>query len=105
MAAGLTVWNFYFRPYQMKQELVASGPEYKPAGRLVQDYIASLQGWIHIEYHSPYSTKLLKLTVMFSSDLEATRHGRQYRFGRHPGRRNCNIVRAALDDCMLYLLT
>ena len=77
MAAGLTVWNFYFRLYpgavkkaqvlDFLQALVRHLrlpllvvwdrlPGHR--SRLVQDYIASLQGWIHQEYLPPYAPEL-----------------------------------------------
>ena len=70
--AGLTVWNFYFRIYAgtIKKEQVVDflkalvrhldtavtdrvGSPARPSARLVQDYIASLQGWICTAYLLP----------------------------------------------------
>jgi transposase len=77
VAAGLTVWNFYFRLYpgSVKKEQVLEFlqalvrhlrlpllvvwdrlPAHR--SRLVQDYIASLKGWIHIEYLPAYAPEL-----------------------------------------------
>jgi len=77
VAAGLTVWNFYFRLYAgaVKKEQVLEFlqalirhlrlpllvvwdrlPAHR--SRLVQDYIASLKGWIHIEYLPAYAPEL-----------------------------------------------
>ncbi len=77
MAAGLTVWNFYFRLYagavkkaQVRDFLQALVRHLHlplllvwdrlpaPRSRLVQDYIASLHGWIHQEYLPPYAPEL-----------------------------------------------
>jgi len=77
VAAGLTVWNFYFRLYpgsikkaqvrDFLQTLVRHLPgpllllwDRLPGhrSRLVQDYIASLQGWIHQEYLPSYAPEL-----------------------------------------------
>ena len=77
MAAGLTLWNFYFRLYpgsikkaqvlDFLQALVRHlrGPlllvwDRLPGhrSRLVQDYIAGLQGWIHQEYLPAYAPEL-----------------------------------------------
>lgn len=77
MAAGLTLWNFYFRLYpgsikkaqvlDFLQALVRHLrlplllvwdrlPGHR--SRLVQDYIAGLQGWIQQEYLPPYAPEL-----------------------------------------------
>jgi len=75
--AGLTLLNFYFRLYpgavksqQVMDFLAAlrrhiSGPllvvwDSLPAhrSRLVRDYLASLDGWIHVEYLPPYAPEL-----------------------------------------------
>ena len=75
--AGLTLLNFYFRLYpgavksqQVVDFLAAlrrhiSGPllvvwDSLPAhrSRLVRDYLASLDGWIHVEYLPPYAPEL-----------------------------------------------
>ena len=77
VAAGLTWWNFYFRIYAgtIKKEQVVDFlkalvrhldqpllivwdrlPGHR--SRLVQDYIASLQGWISISYLPPYAPEL-----------------------------------------------
>jgi transposase len=77
VAAGLTVWNFYFRLYAgaVKKEQVIEFlqalvrhlrlpllvvwdrlPAHR--SRFVQDYIASLKGWIHIEYLPAYAPEL-----------------------------------------------
>jgi transposase len=77
VAAGLTVWNFYFRIYAgtVKKEQVLDFlqalvrhlrlpllvvwdrlPAHR--SRLVQDYIASLQGWIATAYLPPYAPEL-----------------------------------------------
>lgn len=77
MAAGLTLWNFYFRLYagsvkkaQVVDFLQALVRHLRrplllvwdrlPAHRshLVQDYIASLEGWIHTAYLPPYAPEL-----------------------------------------------
>lgn len=77
VAAGLTWWNFYFRIYAgaVKKEQVQDflqalvrhldGPllvvwDRLPAhrSRLVQDYIASLQGWIITAYLPAYAPEL-----------------------------------------------
>ena len=77
VAAGLTVWNFYFRLYpgSMKKAQVRDflqtlvrhlpGPllllwDRLPGhrSRLSTDYIASLQGWIHQEYLPSYAQKM-----------------------------------------------
>jgi len=77
VAAGLTLWNFYFRLYpgSIKQAQVLDflqalvrhlrGPlllvwDRLPGhrSRLVQDYIAGLQGWIHQEYLPAYAPEL-----------------------------------------------
>ncbi len=77
MAAGLTLWNFYFRLYpgsikkaqvlDFLQTLVRHlrGPlllvwDRLPGhrSRLVQDYIAGLQGWIHQEHLPAYAPEL-----------------------------------------------
>jgi transposase len=77
VAAGLTLWNFYFRIYAgtIKKEQVVDFlkalvrhldqpllivwdrlPGHR--SRLVQDYIASLQGWISTAYLPPYAPEL-----------------------------------------------
>src|SRR5437870_7012991 len=77
VAAGLTVWNFYFRIYAgaIKKEQVVDFlaalvrhlgqpllivwdrlPGHR--SRLVQDYIAGLQGWISTAYLPPYAPEL-----------------------------------------------
>jgi transposase len=77
VAAGLTLWNFYFRIYagSIKKEQVVDFlkallrhldqpllivwdrlPGHR--SRLVQDYIASLQGWISTAYLPPYAPEL-----------------------------------------------
>ena len=77
VAAGLTLWNFYFRIYAgaIKKEQVVDFlaalvrhlrlpllivwdrlPAHR--SRLVQDYIASLQGWISTAYLPPYAPEL-----------------------------------------------
>ena len=77
MAAGLTLWNFYFRLYpgSIKQAQVLDFLQALvrhlrlplllvwdrlPAHRshLVQDYIARLEGWIHTAYLPPYAPEL-----------------------------------------------
>ena len=77
VAAGLTLWNFYFRLYpgsvkkaQVVDFLQALVRHLRlpllvvwdrlPAhrSRLVQDYITSLKGWIHTEYLPPYAPEL-----------------------------------------------
>jgi transposase len=77
VAAGLTLWNFYFRLYtgsvkkaQVVDFLQALVRHLRlpllvvwdrlPAHRshLVQDYIASLEGWIHSAYLPPYAPEL-----------------------------------------------
>jgi transposase len=77
VAAGLTLWNFYFRLYagsvkkaQVVDFLQALVRHLRlpllvvwdrlPAHRshLVQDYIASLEGWIHTAYLPPYAPEL-----------------------------------------------
>jgi transposase len=77
VAAGLTLRKFYFRLYPgaVKKEQVLDflkalvrhlpGPlllvwDRLPAhrSRLVQDYIASLDGWIHQEFLPPYAPEL-----------------------------------------------
>ncbi len=77
MAAGLTVWNFYFRLYpgsikkaQVRDFLQAlvrhlPGPLLllwdrlsAHRSRLVQDYIASLGGWIEQAYLPSYAPEL-----------------------------------------------
>ena len=77
VAAGLTVWNFYFRIYAgaIKKEQVVDFlaalvrhlgqpllivwdrlPGHR--SRLVQEYIAGLQGWISTAYLPPYAPEL-----------------------------------------------
>jgi transposase len=77
VAAGLTLWNFYFRIYagaikkaqvvdflkalmrHLDQPLLIVWdrlPGHR--SRLVQDYIASLQGWISTAYLPPYAPEL-----------------------------------------------
>jgi transposase len=77
VAAGLTLWNFYFRLYpgSIKQAQVLDFLQALvrhlrlplllvwdrlPAHRshLVQDYIARLEGWIHTAYLPPYAPEL-----------------------------------------------
>jgi transposase len=77
VAAGLTLWNFYFRLYadsvkkaQVVDFLQALVRHLRlpllvvwdrlPAHRshLVQDYIATLEGWIHTAYLPPYAPEL-----------------------------------------------
>ena len=77
VAAGLTAWNFYFRLYpgaikspQVVDFLNALVRAIRrpmilvwdrlPAhrSRMVQDHIASLQGWIHQEYLPAYAPEL-----------------------------------------------
>ena len=77
VAAGLTLWNFYFRLYagsvkkaQVVDFLQALVRHLRlpllvvwdrlPAHRshLVQDYIASLEAWIHSAYLPPYAPEL-----------------------------------------------
>ncbi len=77
MAAGLTLWNFYFRIYAgtVKKEQVVDFLEalvrhlHQPLlivwdrlpghrSRLVQDFIAGLQGWISTAYLPPYAPEL-----------------------------------------------
>jgi DDE superfamily endonuclease len=69
VVAGLTVWNFYFRLYAgiVKKEqaleflqalLVVWDRLPAHRSRLVQDYVGSLKGWIHIEYLPAYAPEL-----------------------------------------------
>src|SRR5947209_8123323 len=77
VAAGLTLWNFYFRIYAgaIKKEqvvdflaalvrhlgqplLIVWGRLPVHRSRLVQEYIAGLQGWISTAYLPPYAPEL-----------------------------------------------
>jgi transposase len=84
-AAGITVWNFYFRLYpgsvkspQVVEFLQAlarhmDGPLLivwdrlaAHRSRLVRDYVESLAGWIHLEYLPPYAPELNPVEYIWS---------------------------------------
>lgn len=75
--AGLTLWNFYFRLYPgavksaQVVDFLAALRRHIPQpllvvwdglpahrSRLVRDYLAGLDGWIHVEYLPPYAPEL-----------------------------------------------
>ena len=108
MAAGLTVWNFYFRLYPgaIKKEQVRDFLQalvgHLPAplllvwdrlpghrSRLVQDYIASLDGWIHQAYLPAYAPELNPVEFIWA-------HWKQHELPNICPEDYCHLSHAAL---------